>query len=164
MDGENAWEYYPNGGEIFLLSLYQKIADSDQFKPITYSKFLSMSARSRKISLSHIAPGSWMYGNFSTWIGEPAKNEAWEQLYEARRALKEWMASLSPEDKRQKRGAIEKALNAIYIAEGSDWFWWLRRGEQPENERQFSVLFKLNLAEMYRVLGMEIPSYLKDIA
>lgn len=161
MDGENAWEYFPQGGKVFLLSLYQKIVGCPHFKPITFSKFLSLKNKDRKLSLSHIAPGSWIEGNFSTWIGEEAKNEAWNHLFEARRTFKEWLANLTPDEKKKKRESIEKALKALYIAEGSDWFWWLKRGEQPESERMFSVLFKSYLGEMYRSLSLDIPLNLR---
>jgi len=161
MDGENAWEYFPQGGERFLLSLYQKIVDHHQFVPITFSEFLKLKDKESQFYLTHIAPGSWIDGGFSTWIGEPAKNEAWDHLFEARKTLEDWIANLTPEEKQQKSQSIEKALNAIYIAEGSDWFWWLKRGEQPESEKLFSILFKLQLSDMYRALGLEIPFYLR---
>lgn len=161
MDGENAWEYFPKGGERFLLSLYQKIVDRREFVPTTCSEFLNFETKDSQLYLTHIAPGSWIDGGFSTWIGEPAKNEAWDYLSKAKRTLEGWISTLTPEEKQQKSETIEKALNAIYIAEGSDWFWWLKRGEQPESEKVFSVLFKLHLAEMYRALGLEIPFYLR---
>ncbi len=162
MDGENAWEYYPKGGEIFLFSLYQKIVNSPQFKPVTFSEFLSFSQETRQNSLTRITPGSWIEGNFSKWIGEPAKNEAWDFLFEARNALREFLGRLSPTEREKKREIIEKALRIIYIAEGSDWFWWIKRGVQPESEKKFSLILKMYLAEFYRTLGLDIPSHLKD--
>jgi len=163
MDGENAWEYFPKGGEVFLLSLYQKIAACPQFKPVTFSEFLSTIGKGHQSSIAKILPGSWINGNFSTWIGEPVKNKAWDYLYQARKTLEEFVARLSPEEKKQKRKAIEKALKTIYVAEGSDWFWWLQSGEQAENERKFSLIMKLHLKEVYKALDLEIPAYLTDI-
>ncbi len=160
MDGENAWEYYPRGGEVFLLSVYRKIIDSREFRPTTFSEFLSLHHGRLHHSLKTVAPGSWIDGNFSTWIGEPAKNEAWNDLFDARQALQEWMSGLSPEERQHKAGTIERALHAIYTAEGSDWFWWLRTGDQPENERKFAALQKMHLAEMYRIIGKKIPERL----
>jgi alpha-amylase/alpha-mannosidase (GH57 family) len=163
MDGENAWEYFPQGGEVFLLSLYQKIAACPQFKPVTFSEFLSMIGRGHQNSIAKISPGSWINGNFSTWIGEPVKNKAWDYLDQARKALEEFIARLSLKEKKQKRKAIEKALKTIYVVEGSDWFWWLQSGEQAENERKFSIIMKLYLKEVYKTLELEIPAYLRDI-
>jgi alpha-amylase/alpha-mannosidase (GH57 family) len=163
MDGENAWEYFPKGGEVFLLSLYQKITDSPQFKPVTFSEFLSTYGKKSQNSIANIIPGSWINGNFSTWIGEPMKNKAWDDLFQARKALKEFMAGLSLQEKKQKRKAIEKALKTIYVAEGSDWFWWLQSGDQPENEKKFSIIMKLYLADVYKSLGLKIPDYLRDV-
>ena len=161
MDGENAWEYFPNGGETFLPSLYQKIAASREFKPMTFSSYLSQVNKKSQVPFSAIASGSWIDGNFSTWIGEQAKNEAWDYLFQARKTLKEWVAHLTQDERKKSHEIIERAANAIHIAEGSDWFWWLRSGEQPESERKFSILFKLYLAEMYRILGLEIPPHLR---
>ena len=31
-----------------------------------------------------LVAGSWVYGTFSTWIGDPEKNRAWELLIEAK--------------------------------------------------------------------------------
>jgi len=163
MDGENAWEYFPKGGEVFLLSLYQKITASPQFKPVTFSEFLSTYGKRSQNSIANIIPGSWINGNFSTWIGEPMKNKAWDDLFQARKALKEFVAGLSLQEKKQKRKAIEKALKTIYVAEGSDWFWWLQSGDQPENEKKFSVIMKLYLAEVFKLLRLEIPDYLRDV-
>jgi len=163
MDGENAWEYFPKGGEVFLLSLYKKIATSPQFKPVTFSEFLATRSKGSQNLINSIKPGSWINANFSTWIGEPMKNQAWEYLYQARKAFEEFVSRLSPEEKKQKAKVIQKALKTIYVAEGSDWFWWLQSGEQVENERKFSVIMKLYLAEIYKLLGLEIPGYLRDV-
>jgi len=162
MDGENAWEYYPKGGEVFLLSLYQKIASSPQFKAVTFSEFLSTGGERSQNSITNIIPGSWIEGNFSTWIGEPMKNRAWDYLFQARKTLQDFIAGLDPEEKQRKKEAIEKALRTIYVAEGSDWFWWLKSGEQAESEKKFSVIFKMHLGEVYRILGLEVPAYLKE--
>ena len=68
-------------------------------------------------------------GNFSKWIGHPAKNAAWDELGETR----------------ERCGPNEE----IYIAEGSDRFWWY--GE-PDRE-EFDVLFKSYLRQAGRNAG-----------
>lgn len=161
MDGENAWEYFPEGGEVFLKNLYRKIVDAGQFQPITYGEFLKHPDRHRQKSLTSISPGTWIHADFSTWIGEPAKNDAWDLLFQARQTFQNWLDKLSLTEKKQKKETIDAALKALHTAEGSDWFWWLRKGEKPENERLFEVLMKLYLAHMYKTLNLDVPSTLK---
>jgi alpha-amylase/alpha-mannosidase (GH57 family) len=57
-------------------------------------------------------------GNFSKWVGSPAKNAGWDLLSRVRDLC----------------GPGEE----LFTAEGSDWFWWF--GE--ENTFEFEALFK----------------------
>ncbi len=161
MDGENAWEYFPEGGEVFLTTLYQKIVASDQLQPLTFSEFLERQKGDPSPGLPSVSPGTWIHADFSTWIGEPAKNKAWDCLYHARKALQEWLDGLSAEEKKEKKETIKKAMGAIHTAEGSDSFWWLREGDRPPQERIFDDLMKLYLTLMYETIGMEVPHQLK---
>lgn len=161
MDGENAWEFYPEEGEVFLTTLYRKIVDSEKLEPLTFSEFLHRQKKRGRKGLSSLSPGTWIHADFSTWIGEPAKNEAWDRLLTARKKLQEWLDGLSPEEKKSKKETIEKALRAVHTAEGSDWFWWLREGERPPQERIFDKLMNQYLARMYETIGREVPSHLK---
>jgi alpha-amylase/alpha-mannosidase (GH57 family) len=161
MDGENAWEYFPEGGEVFLTTLYQKIVASDQLQPLTFSEFLDRQNRNPSPILPSVSPGTWIQADFSTWIGEPAKNKAWDCLYHARKTLQEWIDGLSTEEKNEKKETIKKAMRAIHTAEGSDSFWWLREGERPPQERIFDDLMKLYLIQMYKTIGREVPQQLK---
>jgi alpha-amylase/alpha-mannosidase (GH57 family) len=68
--------------------------------------------------LKSVAPGSWIFGNFDTWIGHWEKNRAWEELGRARVRFEALKAHLS-------REVREKVEELFYQAEGSDWFWWL---------------------------------------
>ena len=144
MDGENAWEFYRNDGHDFLELFYQRISDCDFIKTTTISEYLKTNpAKSR---INRLSAGSWIYGEFGKWIGNPYKVKAWEWLAEARKALKE---TKNPSD---------LAWKQIHILEGSDWFWWY--GEDPDGS--FDRLFRLHLTNLYTLINHEAPNYLKD--
>ncbi|MDY6981287.1 MAG: glycoside hydrolase family 57 protein, partial [Pseudomonadota bacterium] len=84
LDGENAWEFYPENGYYFLEALYAGLADHPGLNLTTYSACLA--EQPEPITLDRIVAGSWVYGTFSTWIGDPGKNRAWDLLVEAKRA------------------------------------------------------------------------------
>ncbi|MCK7504221.1 MAG: hypothetical protein MZV70_09100 [Desulfobacterales bacterium] len=54
----------------------------------------------------------------------------------------------------------EQAWESIYIAEGSDWFWWYGDDHSSENDEIFDFLFRENLANVYRFSGKEPPDVL----
>jgi alpha-amylase/alpha-mannosidase (GH57 family) len=113
LDGENPWAGYRENGVPFLRELYGRILQRTDLTPIFLEKYLTLSKSPAELE---IVPGTWL-GNFSKWIGSPAKNAAWDLLARTR----------------ERCGPSEE----IYIAEGSDWFWWF--GE--ENVAEFEALF-----------------------
>jgi hypothetical protein len=54
----------------------------------------------------------------------------------------------------------KEAWESIYIAEGSDWFWWYGDDHSSENDEIFDFLFRENLANVYRFLHKEPPEIL----
>ena len=70
LDGENAWEYYPDNGYHFLRALYQNLTESNQLQMVTYSDLLPVLDPSGVQELAVLTAGSWVYGSFSTWIGD----------------------------------------------------------------------------------------------
>ncbi len=149
LDGENAWEYYPDGGYPFLDRLYAAIVDSGFITPVTFREYIDRYGKGRH--LDRLAAGSWIDGNFDTWIGDPVKNLAWDYLSEARQAVAG--ADVEP-------AARERALGHLMRAEASDWFWWFGRGHSSIHEREFDFLFRRNLKAVYDVAGLTAPAYL----
>lgn len=147
MDGENAWEYFANDGHDFLELLYQRLSESEFIKTTTVSEYLK--DYPPKNNIKRLSAGSWIYANFGKWIGSPAKVKAWEWLAEARGELQKAKAKLTPDQ-------LVLALKQIYIAEGSDWFWWA--GEDPDGS--FDRLFRLHLSNFYRIINQDPPAYL----
>lgn len=145
MDGENAWEYYPNDGHDFLELLYARLSEADFLKTVTISEYLKM--HPAKHEIKRLSAGSWIYGEFGKWIGNFHKVKAWEYLAEARKKLQELI------DKGEQ--IPDLAWKQMYICEGSDWFWWYGDGGAD-----FDELFRMHLANFYTLIGKEIPEYL----
>ncbi len=59
----------------------------------------------------------------------------------------------------------KQALQEIYIAEGSDWFWWYGDEHSAEYKDQFDILFRWHIANVYKIIGKDVPQeVLKPIA
>jgi alpha-amylase/alpha-mannosidase (GH57 family) len=100
--------------------------------------------------------GSWVYGSFSTWIGQHDKNRAWELLASAKQAYDIVMASGSLDE-----AASVIATRQLAIAEGSDWFWWFGDINPASSVSDFDKLFRAQLENLYLVLRLPIPDSLK---
>lgn len=157
LDGENAWEYYPENGYHFLSQLYSQLAEHPQLKLSTMEEFLADESHKQSHEEKLVA-GSWVYGTFSTWIGNPDKNRAWELLVEAKNTFDEQLASgkLTPE-------TIAAAEKQLAICEGSDWFWWFGDYNPAATVSQFDQLYRMHLANLYLLLNVEAPSYLSEV-
>jgi alpha-amylase/alpha-mannosidase (GH57 family) len=157
LDGENAWEYYPENGYHFLHQLYCALAEHPRLQLTTFGQFLEEKSPQPEHEDKLVA-GSWVYGTFSTWIGEPEKNRGWEILVEAKRTFDEQVAAgtLTAEEVR----AAEKQLA---ICEGSDWFWWFGDYNPAGTVGQFDQLYRMHLANLYQLLRVEAPAYLSEV-
>lgn len=153
LDGENAWEYFPENGFYFLSALYQKLAEHPQLELTTYSSCLDKKVNT--VELPGLVAGSWVYGTFSTWIGDPEKNRGWDMLVDAKRVFDRVTATgrLSGEK-------LTLAQRQLAVCEGSDWFWWFG-GYNPEAAvSDFERLFRRHLSNLYQLLSEEPPEYL----
>lgn len=148
MDGENAWEGYKNDGRDFLSYLYEGMLRESGMTPVTISEYLDVATDVG--SLSHCHAGSWIGHNFSIWIGHTEDNTAWTQLARTR----EFLESADPGH------TNDKAWESVYIAEGSDWFWWYGDENNSDSDEIFDFLFRENCSNVYRYLGKEVPDRL----
>ncbi len=155
LDGENAWEYYPNNGWYFLNTLYKRLSEHPTIELTTFSK----AARSNPGPghLTRMVGGSWVYGTYSTWIGDPDKNRGWDYLGDAKTAFDRVAAS-----ERLDEEALEKARLQLAICEGSDWFWWFGDYNPAESVSDFERLYRSHLSCLYQLLGEPAPSYLTE--
>ncbi len=151
LDGENAWEYYEDNGEPFLTHLFDEISKQDWLQLTTFSEY-SENHRANIINLSTLMPGSWIDGNFNTWINEQTKNRYWEILFKLQTLI----------ETSKKTGNIDKSLeneidHNFMVAQGSDWMWWAGEGHSSANDLDFDQLFRNYVSKVYQLLGLEIP-------
>ena len=154
LDGENAWEYYDNDGKEFLNSLYSRLSDDPLIKTVTPSEFLAIAPDQPKIE--ELWAGSWINHDFSTWIGEAEENLAWEYLITTRDFLQKYING----NRTVKPEILAQAINYMYIAEGSDWFWWFGTDQNSGNDEEFDLQFRNTLKQVYTVLGAAVPDFL----
>ncbi|MEA2081041.1 MAG: glycoside hydrolase family 57 protein [Pseudomonadota bacterium] len=153
LDGENAWEHYPENGYHFLTTLYQKLADHPTLKLSTFTGCLEGGVEIG--SLSTLVSGSWVYGNFSTWIGDRDKNRGWDMLGDAKRAFDKACSEGGLDSEQMRTAQLQLA-----ICEGSDWFWWFGDYNPAHSVSDFESLFRVHLSNLYELLGLEPPEYL----
>jgi len=161
LDGENAWEYYPYNGYHFLNDLYTALEAHQQIHTTHYRDYLNLRAEDAdhglvsEGELPGLIAGSWVYGTFSTWIGSPDKNHAWDLLCDAKQKYDMVMVAghLSAEE----RVAAEKQLSSC---ESSDWFWWFGDYNPSHAVESFDRLYRHNLMQLYRLLKLPVPDNL----
>ena len=152
LDGENCWESYPENGKHFLNEFYSALTSAAEIEPVTFSQALSEIGKEHIRSLSHVVAGSWVYGNFKIWIGEPEKNRAWDMLSDAREVLQRYEP-----DTAETQEHYEAAHTSLLKAEGSDWFWWYDDDNASAQKQIFDELFRLHILEMYIHLRHPVP-------
>jgi alpha-amylase/alpha-mannosidase (GH57 family) len=154
LDGENAWENFPDGGRAFLDALYQRLSNHAELQPTVFQSHFQAHPPQRTLPALHT--GSWINADFDIWICDPEENRAWELLGRTRDFLQ----------RKINRGEItggqyRQALDEIYAAEGSDWFWWYGSDFVTENDLLFDELFRAHLQGVYRICGVPVPDELQ---
>ncbi len=153
LDGENAWENYDNDGIDFLRAMYQGFSDHERIRTVTPSELLDAFPDIAE-PLPDVFPSAWFSPNFATWIGESEEAKAWDYLVRARRDLSNAEGSVSDD-------AFSEALELMYFAEGSDWFWWYGTDQDSGDDGYFDRAYRELLGQMYDALGVDRPDYLR---
>jgi alpha-amylase/alpha-mannosidase (GH57 family) len=149
LDGENAWEHFEGGGRPFLRALYGALASHPDLTTVTMSEGCADATE----VLHGLFPGSWINGDFYVWIGHADDHRAWSQLAEARQAL-------DAPGPAADEAAVVRAREELFIAEGSDWFWWYGDDHSSEHDHEFDDLFRRHLRNVYRALDKPTPEEL----
>ncbi len=153
LDGENAWEYYPANGYYFLSRLYELLSEHPDIEMTTFNEALGTLDNSPR--LDHIVAGSWVYGTFSTWIGNPDKDRGWEMLIAAKGTF-----DCVIEQGLLNEKETEAAKVQLGICEGSDWCWWFGDYNPSVAVNDFDRLYRLHLANLYSMLHESPPEHL----
>jgi len=168
VDGENAWGAYADDGRPFLHALYAALEADAEIETVTFSEYIDGSpGRTAGHGIGEQTPvhdlytGSWIDEagsapgvDLGTWVGEAEENTAWELLGEAREFLDR--VGATPE-------SAPEAYEALYIAEGSDWFWWFGDDQDSGRDSEFDDLFRMHLGNVYRSLSVPPPERLKEV-
>lgn len=152
LDGENSWENYSNDGSEFLREIYKLIENDSSLETVLISDYIKKDKNVKK--LSKIYSGSWINRNFQLWIGEPTKNQAWNALKQTHDDFVNFV------ENNPNHPNIERARHEIFIAQGSDWFWWYGEPNNSGQDHLFDYLFREHLRNVYRTFDLPIPTYL----
>ena len=120
-------------------------------KMITPSEYLSRFPEQHNIG--NLWPGCWFSPDFATWIGEDEENQAWNYLRRTRTMLNDRRDTVSAQQ-------LDAAMELMYIAEGSDWFWWYGADQSTADERAFDVQYRQTLMDIYQIMGEKVPDWL----
>ena len=153
LDGENAWEYYPDNGHFFLDALYSALSKHTALRMTTFAE---QAKNAPAIPLKELSAGSWVYGSFSTWIGSDDKNRGWDYLVAAKRAYDRVVAAGSLNSEQ-----LALATRQLGVCEGSDWFWWFGDYNPAGSVSDFEQLFRTQLRVLYRLIGVVPPPQLE---
>ncbi len=155
LDGENPWEHYHDGGEPFLRDLYEALdrrarpaAGENRLVTETIGGALAQRPPVRRLTQLH--SGSWINADFKIWIGHQEDNRGWDLLGHVRDRLVHAQAGLTPEQ-------ADLAWDALYAAEGSDWFWWYGDDFHTEYKDEFDRLFRTHLRNALVRAGLDVP-------
>ena len=130
-----------------MRELYQGLNGSQNIVTDTFSSYLADNPV--KETVENLFTGSWINHNFSIWIGHEEDRKAWEYLSKTRKYVES-----------KGKDAHELSWEEIYIAEGSDWFWWFGDEFTILNKGDFDRLFRLHLRNCYELHGDVPPAYL----
>ena len=168
LDGENAWGAYPEDARPFLHALYHQLEQETELETVTFSEYIEGNPPraipphplKEQTRVHELFSGSWIDENGSlpgvdlgTWIGEVEENRAWELLKQTREFMN---------DKKATPQNAPEAYQSLYIAEGSDWFWWFGEDQDSGNDAEFDDLFRLHLKNIYRALKTAPPASLDE--
>ena len=145
LDGENAWEFYNNNGVDFLNLLYDTLSKENGIILTTVSEILD-SVESQEIN--YIECGSWINGDFKTWIGEEEDNLSWSYL----KKIRDDFENLNEEKK-------EKVKKLLFILEGSDWNWWYGKSYGDDIKRNFDYLYRRHMQAFYLYSELETRNF-----
>ena len=143
LDGENAWEYYPQSGREFLRRFYDALQREAGVEATTVSEAISGTS-----SFAAQVAGSGLLDS------RQLQRLDWRAGRQPRLGLSLQRPQLLCSGRSRGREEQRKlAFEEILIAEGSDWNWWYGPEHHSANDREFDELYRKHLSNMYQLLG-----------
>jgi hypothetical protein len=109
-------------------------------------------------TIDDLFPVSSFSPNSDTWSGEEQEATAWNYLLKTREALAEYdiakRKSVAPEK-------LAQAIDSMYLAEGSDWFWWYGTDQDSGDDAYFDRAFRALLGGVYTSLELPVPDFVQ---
>ena len=140
------------GADKVAQALYAQLASHPRLELTTLSDCLARGIQ--PAPLPRVCAGSWVHGTLATWIGDAAKNRAWDLLCDAKEAYDRMMREMT--DAAQRAG-VDRQLS---LCESSDWFWWFGDYNPTDAVSQFDRLYRRQLLALYRRLELSPPGVL----
>jgi alpha-amylase/alpha-mannosidase (GH57 family) len=141
LDGENPWESFADAGAGFRAALWRALRGI-QVDPV--DAWLDEPPVGR---VTRLHTGSWINANLAIWAGHHEDRRAWRALAAAREVV-------------AAAGDPPEALQHLYAAEGSDWFWWYGEEFHTPFARTFDELFRAHLQAAWTAVGQRAPDEL----
>ena len=144
LDGENCWESYEEDGIRSCEELYRMLDADPEIEAVTVSEALartphhiptSTRSRSDRGSATDLASGSGTRRRIARGTNSAA------------------LATAVLRPPRRDRGRAAAALEEVYAAEASDWFWWYGDDHRSVHREMFDRLFRARLLHAYRCLA-----------
>lgn len=159
LDGENCWEHYPEQGIGFLREFYGRLQDRQHgIESVRVADHLKAHPPTRAIE--RLYSGSWINHDFYIWIGHEEDRRAWEYVYRVREDLERETRARGEDAHRDPH--VAKAWESLYVAEGSDWYWWFGDDHTSGIDDQFDRLFRKHLKNVYGFLNLSAPYFLDE--
>jgi len=133
--------------------LYRRLSDDPDLRTVTVNGYLENHPPNQK--LNYLFTGSWVYHNLTRWIGTKNKNTMWNYLRRTRMDFEERVKQGEDPER------IKKAKESLFMAEGSDFAWWVD-STSYYLAAPFEALFRKHLMNVYKSLGIEVPEYLEE--
>jgi len=146
LDGENAWEFYDNNAFDFFDALYMNLNSTPWLKTLHMQDVYKLD----KKRLNRLAAGSWIHGEFNTWVGHKEKSRGWELIFVTKRDYEHHKESLDEATK-------AKITEHFLASECSDWFWWYGDDHFTEFGLEFDKLFRSHLIAVYNLMKIAPP-------
>ena len=172
LDGENAWEYYPQSGREFLRRFYDALQRDEQIEPVTICEAIARHAEADFGQL-HRAGSGLVDRRQLQRVDRRAGRQSRLGLCWPKLAT---ITITTPIVFPKRSGKL--AWEELLIAEGSDWNWWYGPEHHSANDRDFDELYRKHLSNVYHALegippeelstpiisGVPRPSYIPQTA